>query len=132
LQRGKGGIQHCTQLEEQGLQRWKHCETTLKKLRNKYAPKNAPSLAKLHKSIYGAKLEKNVDPNVFIVYLEDLRSRMEDMNSAMTYNQFILHVVNKLTEDCMNQVKKIRYMTDPLALHIEDVREELNLEFEGC
>ncbi len=69
-------------------------EVAFKNLRRKYAPQNAPSLAKLHKSFYGASLKKNVDPDVFITYLEDIRSRMEDMKSTMTDDQFILHVVN--------------------------------------
>ena len=103
-----------------------------KNLRRKYAPKTAPSLAKLHKDFYGSRLKKNVDPDIFITYLEDLRSRMEDMNSGMTDDQFILHVVNNLTDDYMNQVenleRRIGSSTDPLD--IKDVREELNLKFE--
>ena len=107
-------------------------EVAFKNLRRKYSPKTAPSLAKLHKSFYGAKLKKNVDPDIFITNLEDLRSRMEDMRYDMIDNQFILHVVNNLTEDYMNQVesleRRIGSPTDPID--IEDVREELNLKFE--
>jgi hypothetical protein len=107
-------------------------EIAFKNLRHKYAPSSAPNLAKLHKSFYGAKLKKNVNPDIFITYLEDLRGRMENMGSEMTDDQFILHVVNNLTEDYMNQVenleRRIGSETDPLD--IEDVREELNLKFE--
>jgi hypothetical protein len=107
-------------------------EVAFKNLRRKYALQNAPSLAKLHKSFYGASLKKNIDPDVFITYLEDIRSRMEDMKSQMTDDQFILHVVNNLTDDYMNQVKslerRIGAPTNPTD--IEDVREELNLKFE--
>jgi hypothetical protein len=77
-------------------------------------------------------LKKNVDPDIFITYLEDLRGRMYNMGSEMIDDHFILHVVNNITEDYMNQVenleKKIGSVTDPLD--IEDVREELNLKFE--
>jgi hypothetical protein len=55
-------------------------------LRRTYAPKTAPSLAKLQESFYGARLKKNIDPGIFITYLEDLRSRMDDMNSSITDN----------------------------------------------
>jgi hypothetical protein len=41
-------------------------KVAFKNLRLKYAPQNAPSLAKLHKSFNGASLKKNVDPDVFI------------------------------------------------------------------
>jgi hypothetical protein len=107
-------------------------EIAFKNLWPKYAPSSAPNLAKLHKSFYGAKLQKNVDPDIFITYLEDLRGKMENIGSEMTDDQFILHVVNNLTEDYMNQVqnleRRIRSVTD--LLDIEDVREELNLKFE--
>jgi hypothetical protein len=107
-------------------------ETASKNMRrNEYAPKTVPSLAKLE-SLYGSKLKKNFDPNVFIIYLKDLRSTMEDMKFVMTENQFILHVVNNLMEDYMNQVesleRRIGSKTD--TIDIEDIGEELNLKFE--
>jgi hypothetical protein len=74
-------------------------------LRRKYASKTNPSPVKLHKLCFGAKLKKNINPDVFITYLlKDLRSRMEDMKSAMTDNQFILHVISNLMECYINQV----------------------------
>ncbi len=54
------------------------------------------------------------------------------MKSNMTDDQFILHVVNNLADDYMNQVesleRRIGVPTNPTD--IEDVREELNLKFE--
>ncbi len=44
-----------------------------KDLRRKYAPTTVPSLAKLHKQFYGAKLKKKADPDICITYLEDTR-----------------------------------------------------------
>jgi hypothetical protein len=41
-------------------------------LKRKYAPNTAPSLSKLHKQFYGAKLKKKVDPDIFITYLKDV------------------------------------------------------------
>ena len=64
-----------------------------KGLCRKYAPKTAPSLAKLYKAFYGAKLRKGVDPDMFITYLEDLRIRMEDMGSEMSDAQFMMHIL---------------------------------------
>jgi hypothetical protein len=85
----------------------KHTEVAFKNLRCKHAPKTAPSLPKLHNSFYGAKLKKKADPDVFITYLKDLRSWMEDRKYVMTDNQFILHVVNNLTEGYINQVETL-------------------------
>jgi hypothetical protein len=42
-------------------------------LKRKYAPNTAPSLSKLHKQFYSAKLKKKVDPDIFISYLEDVQ-----------------------------------------------------------
>ena len=57
-------------------------------LRRKYAPKTAPTLSKITKLFYGARLKKKVDPDVFMTYLESLRTQMEGMNSRMTDDQF--------------------------------------------
>jgi hypothetical protein len=40
------------------------------KLKRKYAPTTAPTLAKYHKQFYRAKLRKGSDPESFITYLE--------------------------------------------------------------
>jgi hypothetical protein len=51
-----------------------NAEVAWKGLERKYKPTMAPSLAKLHKQFYSAKLKKKVDPDIFITYLEDLRT----------------------------------------------------------
>jgi hypothetical protein len=53
----------------------------------------------LDNSFYGATMKKNVNPDIFITYLEDLRGRMENVGSEMTDDHFILHAVNNLNED---------------------------------
>jgi hypothetical protein len=57
---------------------------------------------------------------------------MEDMKSTMTDDQFILHVVNNLTDDYMNQVESLkrRIGAPTKPTDIEGGREELNLKFE--
>jgi hypothetical protein len=81
---------------------------------------------------YGAKLKKNFNPNDYVTYLEDSRSRMEDIKYKMTDDQFILQVVNSLTEDYMNKVKSLENEIGSVTdwLDIQDVRGELNLKFE--
>jgi hypothetical protein len=76
-------------------------------LKRKYAPNTAPSLSKLHKQFYGAKLKKKVDPDIFITYLKDVQGRMEDMGSQMTNNQFMMHILNNLTKDYEMQVLEL-------------------------
>jgi hypothetical protein len=55
-----------------------------------HKPASAPSLAKLHKQFYSAKLKMKVDPDIFITYLED--------KSVMSGKQFMLHIPNNLTK----------------------------------
>ena len=58
------------------------------RLKKKYAPTTAPTLAKYHKMFYGAKLRQGSDPDGFITYLEDLQLKMEEMGSRMSDTQF--------------------------------------------
>jgi 2'-5' RNA ligase len=68
---------------------------------------SAPSLTKIHKQFYSAKLKRKVDPDTFIGYLEDLRTQMSDMDSEMTDDQFMIHVTNNLTKDYENTVDNL-------------------------
>jgi hypothetical protein len=76
-------------------------------------------------------LKKKTDPDVFITYLEDIQGCMSKMNSSMTDDQFILHVMNNLTKDYEMQIlkleEKIGYKFN--ALTIKNLRHELNLRF---
>jgi hypothetical protein len=77
------------------------------RLTNKYAPKTAPSLAKTNRLFYQAKLKKQVDPDIFITYLEGLQATMADMESFITDKQFIMHVMNNPNKDYDNTVKNL-------------------------
>ncbi len=109
-----------------------NAEIAFARLTNKYAPKTAPSLAKTNRLFYQAKLKKQVDPDIFITYLEGLRATMGDMESFITDKQFIMHVMNNLNRDYDNTVenleKQINDKNDPLT--IEQMREDLSLKHE--
>jgi hypothetical protein len=112
-----------------------NAKVVCKGLKRKYMLKMAPSLTKVRKLFYLAKLKKKVDPYICIGYLEDLRVQMAEMGSSMTDQQFMMHVMNNNTEEYDNQVnkmieKKTRHEDDPLDIK-ELVREELRLCF-GC
>jgi hypothetical protein len=97
-------------------------------------PRSAQTLSKLHKAFYQSKLKKRADPDVFIMYMEDMRARIEDVDQTMkmTDDHFMLHIVNNLTKDYERQVEamedKIAADTNPLT--IEEMREILVLRFE--
>jgi gag-polypeptide of LTR copia-type len=79
-----------------------------------------------------SRLGKNKDLEVWINNLEDLRIKLETMGSAMTDDQFIVQVLNSLTSDYELQMllleKQIGNKENPLS--IEDLKEELNQQFE--
>lgn len=67
-------------------------------MERKNNPKTAPSLTKLTSLFYKAKLKKDVNPDVFITYLEKMRDWLDDeMKDGMTDAQFMVHVLNHLT-----------------------------------
>jgi gag-polypeptide of LTR copia-type len=74
------------------------------RLKKKYAPAMAPTLAKYQKMFYGAKLKHGSDPDGFITYLEELRLKMEEMGSQISDTQFLLHVMNNLSPEYKNQI----------------------------
>jgi Zinc knuckle len=79
-----------------------------------------------------SRLRKNEDPEVWISNLEYLPIKLETMGSVMTDDQFIVQVLNSLTSDYKLQMllleKQIGNKCNPLS--IEELKEELNLQFE--
>jgi gag-polypeptide of LTR copia-type len=69
------------------------------RLKNKYEPISAPSLVKLEKQFRELSLKKDEDPEVWITELENLRVRLEAMDSSISENQFMIHILNNLTSD---------------------------------
>ena len=53
-----------------------NAQTAWKVLENKYNPKTAPTSSKVHKELFGTKLKKNKDPDVWITYMEDFRTQL--------------------------------------------------------
>jgi hypothetical protein len=68
-------------------------------LKNKYEPVSAPSMVKLEKKFRELSLKKGQDPEIWITELEDLRVKLENMGSCITENQFMIHILNKLTSN---------------------------------
>jgi hypothetical protein len=52
-------------------------------------------------------LKKQVDPDIFITYLEGLPATMGDMDSFITDKQFIMHVMNNLNKDYEKNVENL-------------------------
>ena len=102
------------------------------RLIKKYRPSSAPTMVNLEKTFRQSKLGKGQDPDNWITYLEDIRTRLESMGSIITENQLLIHILNNLTSDYEMQVllmeKRVGDKTNPLTL--EELRDELNLKYE--
>jgi gag-polypeptide of LTR copia-type len=68
-------------------------------LKNKYEPVSAPTLVELEKQFRELSLKKGQDPETWITELENLRVRLETMESSISENQFMFHILNNLTSD---------------------------------
>jgi gag-polypeptide of LTR copia-type len=53
------------------------------KLKNKYEPVSAPSMVKLDKQFRELPHKKSQDPEVWIIELEDIRVRLDDIESII-------------------------------------------------
>ena len=58
--------------------------TAWERLKNKYEPVSAPTLVKLEKQFRELSLKKGQDPETWITELEDLRVRLETMESSIS------------------------------------------------
>jgi hypothetical protein len=89
-------------------------------------------MVKLEKQFRELLLKKDLDPEVWITELEDLRVKLENMDSCITENQFMIHKLNNLTSDYDPQLELMerRVGDADKLITIEKVRGELNLRFE--
>jgi hypothetical protein len=91
-----------------------------KRLKNKFEPSSAPSLVKLEKEFRQCSLKKGQDPDIWITELEDYGMRLEEFGSRISDSQFILHILNNMTEDYDLQLammeKKFTDKSNPLTI----------------
>jgi hypothetical protein len=102
------------------------------RLKNKYQPTSAPSLVKLECAFRKSVLKDNQDPGEWITHLEEMRMQLEEMGSVLSDDQFLVHVLNNLTEDYDLQVALLetRVGSTSQPLTIDEIREKLDLQFE--
>jgi hypothetical protein len=91
-----------------------------KRLRNKFGPSSAPSLVTLEEQFRQFSLKKGQDPDIWITELEDNQMRIEELGSSIFDNQFILHILNSMTDDYDLQLammeKRVKNKSNPLSI----------------
>jgi hypothetical protein len=102
------------------------------RLKNKCELSSSASLVKLEKQFRQCSLKKGQDPDIWITELEDYRMRLEELGSSISDNQFILNILNNMTDDYDLQLammeKQVTDKSNPLT--IDKIRDNLNLRFE--
>jgi hypothetical protein len=101
------------------------------RLKNKFEPSSAPSLVKVEKQFRQSSLKTEQDSDICITELEDYRVRLQELRSSISDNQFILHILNNMTEDYDLQLalmeKRVTDKSNPLT--INEIQDDLNLRF---
>jgi hypothetical protein len=102
------------------------------RLTNKYEPTSVPSLVKTERLFTKISFCKNEDPDAWITTIEKFRMKLEDMGSAVTDDQFMIHVLNNPTSDYELQMILLeqRIVNKENPLEFDELRKELNLRFE--
>jgi hypothetical protein len=89
-------------------------------------------MVKLEKQFRELSLKKGQDPEVWITESEDVCMKLENMGTCITENQFMIHMLNKLTSNYDLQIafmeRRVGDADKPLT--VEEVRGELNLRYE--
>jgi gag-polypeptide of LTR copia-type/Zinc knuckle len=103
-----------------------------KRLKLKFSPQTTLALSTIYKRYAASKLRKGHDPDVFLTYLQDLRTQMADMGQVYDDKAFMIHVLSNLGEDYeLVQYHLDHRMADKKnPLTIDELREELNSRYE--
>jgi hypothetical protein len=110
------------QIQDQHLYRPSH----------KFEPSSAPSLVQLETKIRQCTLKKGEKTGNWISELEDYRMRLEELGLSIPGNQFILHILNNMTDDYDLQLTMMekRVMDKSNLLTFNEICDDLNLRFE--
>ena len=68
------------------------------------------------------------DPDEWITELERKRVYLRDMEVIISDEDFILHIISNLPEECDNVIERIEDDFD--QIEIEELREKLNVKYE--
>ena len=81
-------------------------------LKRKYAPRTATELAYEKRTYENAVMLKGQDPDSFLDYLEQKRNRLLKLGKEITDEEFVVDIINKLTDEYDNVIEKVNDMLD--------------------
>jgi hypothetical protein len=95
-------------------------------LKNWFESSSDPSLVKLEKQFCQCSLKKGQDPDIWITELEDYQMMFEEVGSSISGNQFILHILNNMTDDYDLQLaimeKRVTDKSNPFT--VNEIRDD--------
>jgi transposase InsO family protein len=100
------------------------------KLEKKFAPSNAPTRMELNRQFHAAEMRKHQDPDTFIDYLDELRTRMDNAGDSIPEDKFIMHVLNKLPPEYEQQVVNLEERLESQNLDMDKVRTDLQVKYQ--
>jgi hypothetical protein len=105
---------------------------TWERLRNNFELLSASSLVKFEKQFRQCSLKKEQDPDICISQLQDFQIRLEELGWSITDNEFILDILNNMTDDYDLQLEMMKKRdTDKYnPLIIDEIFDDLSLGFE--
>jgi hypothetical protein len=111
---------------------------TFKRLKIKYKPNTVSQVLKLTKEFHFKQLIKNKDPEIFVMELEALQVKLEDLSHLITDKTIVLEILNNLNEQYDMETKLLEHCiylykeeVKGKELSIKEVRTELNLRYES-
>ena len=71
-----------------------------KRICDKYINKSAPTIIKIKRKVSKSRLKKNTkDPEKFIMELEELHYRLEEMGLIISDEDLMIHIINELPQE---------------------------------
>ena len=129
---GRNAFNVVVSTKVQGVYPHGNARTAWKNLLKKYTPTTSFALSTLHKKFSSAKLKKGYDPDLYMVYLQDIRQKMTDMGHVYTDHQYMLQILSNLTDDYENVAYHLnhRLSNRDNPLTIDELRDELSARYE--
>ena len=119
-----------TKTEKEGDYKYGHAGKAWELLEEKYNPKTSPSLSSVIREFYGAKLKKDMDPDIWLTELEELRKKMTDMKLPINDIQFMVQVLESLPQEYEATALLLEKDLNKNLLTINEMKKELKLKFE--
>jgi hypothetical protein len=96
------------------------------RLKNWFESSSDSSLVKPEKQFCQCSLKKGQDPDIWITELEDYQMMFEEVGSSISGNQFILHILNNMTDDYDLQLaimeKRVTDKSNPFT--VNEIRDD--------